>query len=74
MADGRIATTTLPFIVNNYSSERLSTTVNGPEKVRTEVAVSLPPSHDNSTRISGITTPSEVSVSIIYFESNFLLE
>ena len=72
MADGRIATTTLPFIVNNYSSERLSTTVNGPEKVKTEVAVSLPPSHDNSTRSSGITTPSEVSVSIIYFESKFL--
>ena len=62
-----IATTTPPFIVNNYSSERLSTT--SLEKVtiigKTDIPVPLPSSQNNSTQGSGITTPSEVSGSYI---------
>ena len=68
-----IATTTPPFIVNNYSSERLSTTGTSLGKVtilgKTDIPVPLPSSQNNSTQGSGITTPSEVSGSYI---SNYI--
>ena len=62
-----IATTTPPFIVNNYSSERLSTTSLGKITIhgKTDIPVPLPSSQNNSTQGSGITTPSEVSESYI---------
>ena len=66
-----IATTTPPFIVNNYSSERLSTTSLGKVTIhgKTDIPVPLPSSQNNSIQGSGITTPSEVSGSYI---SNYI--